>query len=539
MRRNLPITQRERLYGEAEQLISATDLAGVISYCNPVFADVAGFTPQELAGQSHNIVRHPDMPQEAFADLWQTVQSDKAWMGIVKNRCKNGDYYWVDAYVTPVYVDGKVSGYESVRVRPRADDVARAARIYDKLKPPGEGRAAASEEVTASLANLQRQSLWQLESTRIMVAVGALFLMLTAAVAVGLPRSWLVGLSLALGLASLGAVSLCLRPLRQVLGRVQEIVDNPLMQGVYSRHKGAAGQIELALRLLEAGQRTVLGRIGEHAGKLNDHARDSSEIMSKAAESVEQQRGQIEQVATAMNEMASTVQEVARNTTATADATRSAEREAQAGIQQASETSAVMTELAEQIRISTEVMQQLHAESDHIERASELIRGVAEQTRLLALNAAIEAARAGEAGRGFSVVANEVSDLAERTQEATREIRTLVDKLQTGIGTGTENMQSSDALSRRGVESIDKVAAALDTIGQSVQATLDMSTQIATATEQQSQVAEEINRNIVAIRDAAEHSAQASDQTRGMSDNVVELANELAALVKRFGGSSV
>ena len=535
MRKNLPVTQQERVYADTEQLISATDLAGVITYCNPVFADVAGFAPQELTGQSHNVVRHPDMPQAAFADLWQTVQSGRAWMGIVKNRCKNGDYYWVDAYVTPVYTDGKVSGYESVRVRPNADDEARASQLYGKLRPSAEDRTASAGEVADALAGLQRRKPWHLESTRIMATVGALFLVMTAAIAGGMPRAWLVALSLALGIAAIGAVGWFMRPIHQLARRIRGIVDNPLMQAIYSRHKGIAGQIELGVRLLEAGQRTVLGRIGEHAGKLNDNARDSSAVMDQAATAIEQQRSQIEQVAAAMNEMATTVQEVARNTTATADATRSAEHEARVGIEQAAGTSSVIAKLAEQIRVSAEVMQRLHAESARINRASELIRGIAEQTRLLALNAAIEAARAGEAGRGFSVVANEVSDLAERTQEATGEIRSLVESLQNGIDAGSENMQSSETLSREGVENIDKVVAALDTIGRAVQTTLDMSTQIATATEQQSQVAEEINHNIVAIRDAAEQSAQASEQTRAMSGNVVDLANELASLVKRFG----
>ena len=538
MRKNLPVTQQERVYADTEQLISATDLAGVITYCNPVFADVAGFPQQELTGQSHNAVRHPDMPQAAFADLWQTVQAGRAWMGIVKNRCKNGDYYWVDAYVTPVYAAGKVSGYESVRVRPKADDVARASRLYGKLRPSADDRASSAGEVADALAGLQRRKLWHLESTRIMATVGALFLVLAAAIAGGLPSAWLVALSLALGIAAIGAVGWFMRPMHQLARRIRSIVDNPLMQAVYSRHKGIAGQIELGVRLLEAGQRTVLGRIGEHAGKLNDNARDSSAVMEQAATAIEQQRGQIEQVAAAMNEMATTVQEVARNTTATADATRSAEHEARAGIEQAAGTSSVIAKLAEQIRVSAEVMQRLHAESARINRASDLIRGIAEQTRLLALNAAIEAARAGEAGRGFSVVANEVSDLAERTQEATGEIRSLVENLQNDIGAGSENMQSSETLSREGVENIDKVVAALDAIGRAVQTTLDMSTQIATATEQQSQVAEEINHNIVAIRDAAEQSAQASEQTREMSGNVVDLANELASLVKRFGDRS-
>jgi len=126
MRKNTPITTREKTFSKDEKLISSTDLDGNIIHCNDAFLSISGFEKSELIGSPHNIVRHPDMPEEAFQVMWSTLKQGKAWMGLVKNRCKNGDFYWVDAYVTPVMELGKVVGYESVRTLPDRNDVLRA-----------------------------------------------------------------------------------------------------------------------------------------------------------------------------------------------------------------------------------------------------------------------------------------------------------------------------------------------------------------------------------------------------------------------------
>jgi aerotaxis receptor len=130
MRNNLPVTQKERRFGSDEKLISTTDLDGNITHCNDVFVNISGYSREELIGQPHNMVRHPDMPEAAFKVLWDTIRAGKPWMGLVKNRCKNGDHYWVNAYVTPITEHGKVIGFESVRVCPERADVARAEKIY-------------------------------------------------------------------------------------------------------------------------------------------------------------------------------------------------------------------------------------------------------------------------------------------------------------------------------------------------------------------------------------------------------------------------
>ena len=133
MKKNLPVTDRENTYREDLRLVSTTDLKGIITHANDAFAEVAGFTHEELVGKNHNLVRHPDMPPIAFDDLWQTIKKGQPWMGMVKNRCKSGDYYWVDAFVTPTFENQKVIGYQSVRVKPNRDCVERAEKLYQEV----------------------------------------------------------------------------------------------------------------------------------------------------------------------------------------------------------------------------------------------------------------------------------------------------------------------------------------------------------------------------------------------------------------------
>src|SRR3990167_7780292 len=134
MRQNLPVTQRERTFAAHERLISTTDLNSNVTYCNDAFVTISGFTREELIGKPHNLVRHPDMPPTVFAHMWETIKQGKPWMGIVKNRAKNGDFYWVSAYVTPIYEGGQMSGYESVRTLPSEAQKRRAEALYARLR---------------------------------------------------------------------------------------------------------------------------------------------------------------------------------------------------------------------------------------------------------------------------------------------------------------------------------------------------------------------------------------------------------------------
>ena len=139
MKKNYPVTQKEVPVSASANILSTTDTKGRITYVNQDFLEISGFEEEELIGKAHNVVRHPDMPPAAFEDLWRTIQSGRSWMGIVKNRCKNGDHYWVNAYVTPVFKDGQIVEYQSVRSQATREQIARAEKLYAALnagKPP-------------------------------------------------------------------------------------------------------------------------------------------------------------------------------------------------------------------------------------------------------------------------------------------------------------------------------------------------------------------------------------------------------------------
>lgn len=539
MKKNFPVTSRERTYAADEQLISSTDLSGVITYANETFADVAGFTPEELVGKSHNIVRHPHMPQAAFFDLWSTLKAGRPWMGIVKNRCKNGDHYWVDAYVTPVYDRGAVVGYESVRVKPNAHDLSRAERLYKALGPAATENetAAPASKVAKAAARLTRRRLFDKAENRLLGVNVLLFALLAGAGAMHLSDNWIIGLSVALGAVALTAVKLIMKPIRIVTEKAGSVVDNPLMQYMYSGHKGEAGRIELALRLLEATQHTILKRVGEHAHKLRKSAAASTSILAGAVTGIDQQHSQTDMIATAVHQMTATVNEVAHNTAAAADAARNAEKETSHGKAIVGTTADTIERLAVQIGRASQVMGQLLSGSERISNVTDLIREIADQTNLLALNASIEAARAGEHGRGFAVVATEVRSLATRTHQATMEIRNVVEELQTVVNQTADGMRSSQELSQEGVESTRQVVSALEAITNAVNVINSMNVDIATAAEEQSAVAEEINRSIVAIRDVAVQTSEAAHQTHSRSEGLTRLAEELDSLVCRFSKS--
>ncbi|MCU7801244.1 MAG: PAS domain-containing protein [gamma proteobacterium symbiont of Lucinoma myriamae] len=130
MKKNLPVTNKEILLSKQDSIISITDLKGQITYINETFLSISGFSEDELLGQSHNIVRHPDMPSAAFKDLWSNIKAGKTWQGIVKNRCKNGDHYWVKAFVTPIYSNNKITGYQSIRSKASEKELAQAQILY-------------------------------------------------------------------------------------------------------------------------------------------------------------------------------------------------------------------------------------------------------------------------------------------------------------------------------------------------------------------------------------------------------------------------
>lgn len=178
MRMNLPVTEHERVFPSEQRLISTTDLNSRITYCNDAFVAISGFTYEELLGQPHNLVRHPDMPPSVFGHMWETIKQGKPWMGVVKNRSKNGDFYWVSAYVTAIYENGRISGYESVRSVPTREQIRRATALYARLRQ-GRGPVPLAARLGAAL-----EQGWPLVGAAVLSAISYLWLPQYAALGV-------------------------------------------------------------------------------------------------------------------------------------------------------------------------------------------------------------------------------------------------------------------------------------------------------------------------------------------------------------------
>ncbi|MCU7803031.1 MAG: PAS domain-containing protein [Candidatus Thiodiazotropha sp. (ex Lucinoma borealis)] len=521
MKINLPVTDQESLVASDAELISTTNLKGIITQANQAFVDVSQFSLEELMGVSHNIVRHPDMPPEAFADLWETLKRDESWMGIVKNRCKGGAYYWVDAYVTPVYAGDSKVGYQSVRVAPEQVRVQRAEKLYASLS---KGKMPLNLRFRPSSA--LRQFVW----------MALVFSLPMALLSVFSGWSWLPLLLGWMGgfLFSYGASLVATRGVRKAAAGARQLVNNPIMQYVYTGDMSDTGTVELAVIMVRARLRTVLGRLDDSARQLAVDACKSAKTVSEVGKEICRQRSTLEQMATASEEMSHSIIEVAKTAETAAHSTNRSNDTATAGRTVVGNAMDMISSMAGEVETAAETIRTLESESDAIGKILDVIRAIAEQTNLLALNAAIEAARAGVHGRGFAVVADEVRTLADRTQSSTQEINQMIEKLQQRAHEAGRVMDEGSNQARVGIEQSGKVVDVLNEITGMITEISDLNQVVATAANEQSIVAQEISGNIHAVGDAAQTTARSAEEMTDLSKELAGLAENMRSTVKGF-----
>ncbi len=522
MRNNGPTTGRNIPVKSGEELVSSTDTKGTIKFCNDTFQEISGFTREELINQPHNLIRHPEMPEAVFGLMWSALKSGKPWMGIVKNRCKNGDHYWVDAYVTPLRERGQVQGFESVRVHPDAQRVARAEASYRRMRA---GKSACPRWL----------SLWHATRTALQVAGISLLVLLLGLWVLGLADSSTT-LAALVGSIVIGGVTQALlgQHLKMSLEQARAIMHDPVAAYIYTGRSDTLGEIEFAQLALRARLRTALGRFGESARELHGHAAQAQQQAAQTHRGMDEQQRETTRVAVAMQQMAQAVQEVASGASDTSEATRSAISEVQRGDQVIQTASGAIADLSRQVNNLGQVLERLTADSGEIAKVVDVIRGIAEQTNLLALNAAIEAARAGEQGRGFAVVADEVRTLAQRTQDSTGHIRNIIGKLGDATGQAGESMGQCLQLVDRSVGEMDNVKTALAAINQAVEKIDQMSHQIASAAEEQSVTALDIEQNTQHISDISDRTQKEVADAEALNKEMEQLSERQLNLIVRF-----
>jgi len=513
MKNNQPITQKEVVLNDAAHLVSSTDIKGKITHCNQAFINISGFSKEELLGSAHNIVRHPDMPEAAFAGMWDKLKSGQPWQGLVKNRCKNGDHYWVDAYVTPVLDKGHIVGYESVRIKPKHDQVKRADEAYQQIQkgqPP--------------LSSKQQLVPWLLFLLPWLVAIAALLL---------LTENNLINLMIMLPALIWSAISH--QQKNKSLSNIsEEVINDALAAYIYSGENSPQGKLRFAQHVLKRRLQTVLVRINDNMSTLNQLAQSSRQMSDDNLEQVRRQNEETDQLAQASHQIAQSAEILLENTEHTSHAATEAQQEAKQGHDLVADTANKINNLAQELCSTSAAVTTLAEETESIKRFLDAIKAIAEQTNLLALNAAIEAARAGEQGRGFAVVADEVRNLAVRTQESTAEIHTIVGKLATGADLAVSTMEQGTEHADNCLQQANQADTSLSAIQENIDA-IHLSTQNnSQSIRQQTDTVLTIEQGLNRLASLSTEVEQVSARNAQASDELALLMAEQERIIERF-----
>ncbi len=516
MRINLPVTQQNFDYSGDELLVSSTNTKGEITHCNPAFVRVSGYGYDELIGQPHNIIRHPDMPAEAYKDLWRTIGRGEPWTGLVKNRRKNGDHYWVRANVTPILEGGKPRGYMSVRTKPSAAEAAAAEALYAQMRREADAgsRSFSLEAGSVRYHGLRgwRQRLAQMALLpRMALMLAVLVLLALVPDMLGLQGAAAWGARVALLVLGAGWVlwrfqATVLQGLHDATRFASDISACNLATSVGTDYPEPLGALMQRLQQTQVNLRAVVGDVRTEVGNFTRSAAEITRGSLDLSARTESQASSLEETAASMEQLSSAVQQ-------------NADSAAQAN-QLADNASAVALQGGQVVAQVVDTMRGINASSTQIADIIGVIDSIAFQTNILALNAAVEAARAGEQGRGFAVVASEVRSLAGRSAAAAREIKQLIDA-------SVERVEQGSAL-------VDRAGATMTDVVSAIARVTDIVGEISNASRAQSQGVAQVGSAVTHLDEVTQQNASLVEEIAAAAGGLQAQAQDLVGVVSVF-----
>lgn len=513
MRVNMPVTQREYEFPEGETLLSATDTSSYLVYANAAFIRTSGFKKEELLGQPHNVVRHPDMPVEAFADMWRSLKAGESWSALVKNRRQNGDHYWVSANAAPMRRNGQVVGYLSVRTKPSREAVEAAEQLYRRFKERRSKGLAFHRGLLVRTGLMSWRSILQVLPTAWRVRLPLLIVGL--ATVATLAGAGIAGSALAL-IGSILAVSLFLAacfieaqvstPIKRILSVAQQVASGEAGASLGLDRCDEIGLLARAIHQSGLNLQSLVADVHEQVSGVREASSEIAMANSDLSSRTELAASNLQETAAAMEEQTATVRQNAETAAQVREVAEAASTVAERGGEEMTKVESTMALIASSSRRIADIIS--------------VIDGIAFQTNILALNAAVEAARAGEQGRGFAVVASEVRNLAGRSAVAAKEIKILIDDSVSKVEGGTKLVTNASQTMSAVVEQVQRVRTLIG--------------QITEASREQHQGISQVGQAVTQLDEMTQQNAAMVEQSTAATTSMSEKSEWLLEAVKIF-----
>ncbi|GIX41171.1 MAG: methyl-accepting chemotaxis protein [Leptospiraceae bacterium] len=464
---NVTLTGKENFFEKDDiVLVSKTDLNGKITYANAGFERISEYQKGELIGKPHSVIRHPDMPRSAYYDLWATIQKGLPWRGYVKNRTKNGNFYWVDANIAPIFNKGNIIGYISVRRRISEEEKQKAEKFYQDIR---EGKKDFEPTVYKQIGKITLIKL--LVSFFIIFNLGMEIFILFFDLPFYVKLILLFSISLAGLLIIFNILNKFKLQIDELQKKTQKAAEKDLSVSFNANKNDELGYLEKYLLNLLVNMGGIIGELQDTVKNLKNInqiliqsstslaslSEETNTTIKNVIERLDEGDRTIQVIASSLEELSITINEISQKTNSSVE---------------------IVDRTSNSIKKTTHVVQSLIENSKNILKLLEKINDIAQQTNLLALNAAIEAASAGEHGKGFAVVANEIKNLAYEAKTITNQIKEFSLKIQ-------EDLESSN-------ESLNELNTNFKQLN-------EFNTTIASAIEEQSISVKEISKNFSSI----------------------------------------